>query len=130
MRSAEPSLFDGPVYNPELDNARLRQQIGRVYALMLDGEWRTLDDIQAGTAAMRDDGGRDPHASISAQLRHLRKPRWGSHTIQKREAVEGSGLWEYRMIASACGLLAGTRDHQDSAPRCPGCNGTGRLAAS
>jgi len=83
--------FDGPAYDPGLDQGRLSGQIKRVFDLMKDQSWRTLADIQAATG--------DPEASISAQLRHLRKPRFGSHIVEKRRKGEKtSGLWQYRLI--------------------------------
>lgn len=82
--------FDGPCYQPAVDQARLTGQLKRVYDLMADGVWRTLQEIADIT--------HDPHASISAQLRHLRKPRHGSFTIEKRRRGDPSrGLWEYRL---------------------------------
>ena len=44
-------------------------------------------------------------ASISAQLRHLRKPKYGSFTVEKRlrdsdaviRSAELGALWEYRL---------------------------------
>lgn len=112
----EPRLFDGPDYNPVDDNARLTSQIGRVYAAMSDGQWRTLNDIADATG--------DPHASISAQLRHLRKQRWGGHKVEKCNL--GDGLFGYRLIPSEHGLLDGT--HVDEAlVKCPCCNGRGRV---
>ena len=57
---------------------------------MRNGNWYTLEDIETETG--------DPQASISAQLRHLRKVRFGGHTIEKRrKGSEKSGLWEYRL---------------------------------
>ena len=41
-----------------------------------DDQGRTLDAIAAAAG--------DPHASVSAQLRHLRKPRVGGYTVEKR----------------------------------------------
>lgn len=38
----------------------------------------------------------DPEASISAQLRHLRKHRFGGHDVQKRRRNDGA-QWEYRL---------------------------------
>jgi hypothetical protein len=81
--------FDGAVYDPALDQQRLTKQLGRVYEVIRDGTWRTLDEIAMATG--------DPHASISAQLRHLRKARFGSHVIEKRRRQPTSGLWEYRL---------------------------------
>ena len=37
-------------------------------------------------------------ASLSAQLRNLRKPEYGAHTVEKRLDVE-RGKWEYRVVA-------------------------------
>lgn len=82
--------FDGPDYNHSLDQARLTGQILRIYNLMRDGRWRTLSEIAQATG--------DPQASISAQLRNLRKARFGSHTVSKRRRGEAErGLFEYRM---------------------------------
>ncbi len=39
-----------------------------------------------------------PPASVSAQLRHMRKPRFGGHTVE-REYV-GDGLYNYRLIVN------------------------------
>ena len=80
--------FNGP--NAEHDQARLVGQVQRVFNCMRDGVWRTLSEIEGITG--------DPQASISAQLRHLRKERFGSHSVEKRLRGEhDSGLWEYRL---------------------------------
>ncbi len=85
-----PPRFDGPDYDPELDGARLTGQILRVFACMDGAGYLTLEEIQQRT--------RDPQASISAQLRHLRKERFGGHTIDKRRRGKPtSGCWEYRL---------------------------------
>lgn len=57
--------------------------------------WLTLDELSKLTHY--------PPASISAQLRHLRKPRFGGFAVEKRrravnKAMRGDGvgaLWEY-----------------------------------
>jgi hypothetical protein len=85
--------FDGDVYIPELDNDRLSSQHDRVKYLMLDGKWRTLGEIELITG--------DPSASISAQLRHLRKPRFGAHLVEKRPRGDRrNGLYEYRVTTT------------------------------
>lgn len=85
--------FNGPVYDPKYDQFRLSGQILRVFDCMVDAKWRTLDEISKATG--------DPHASVSAQLRHLRKERFGSHTVEKRSRGEReSGLWEYQLIVN------------------------------
>ncbi len=82
--------FNGDDYKPERDDERLTGQIERVFNAIKDGRWLTLDDIASLTG--------DPQASISAQLRHLRKERFGSHDVRKRHV--DNGLYEYRMFAS------------------------------
>src|SRR5689334_6409987 len=85
--------FDGPSYDPVFDHARLTKQLGRVFECMRDGAWRTLQEIADVTG--------DPHASISAQLRHLRKPRFGASDVQKRRrGLPEHGLYEYRLVVA------------------------------
>jgi len=88
---AAPALrFNGSDYDPAIDNPRLSGQLARIFDLMIDGAWRTLDEIAAATS--------DPITSISAQLRHLRKPRFGAHVINKRPRHDrASGCWEYQL---------------------------------
>ena len=62
--------FNGSDYDPAIDTDRLRGQIRDIYDLMKDGRWRTLEEISQLT--------KHPQASVSAQLRHLRKERFGS----------------------------------------------------
>jgi hypothetical protein len=92
-----PPHFNGPDYDPEHDQARLTQQLSRIKQLMVDGVWRTLGEIEAVTG--------DPQSSISAQLRHLRKKRFGQHLVEKRTRGERSaGLWEYRLGPPGSGV--------------------------
>jgi len=82
--------FDGPNYDPALDQDRLTKQMGRVYDLMFDRKWRTLSEIEYKTG--------DPQASISARLRDLRKPRFGGYTVdRRRRGTKTRGLFEYRL---------------------------------
>jgi hypothetical protein len=55
---------------------------------MLDGKWRTLKDIEVAT--------KSPQSSISARLRDLRKPKFGSFIVE-RKRVKG-GLYAYRVL--------------------------------
>lgn len=92
--SDAPMRFDGAAYNPKHDQKRLTGQILRVFSLMLDGRWRTLSEIEKTIG--------DPAASVSAQLRHLRKERFGSHIVDKRARGNRSiGLWEYRLTPTS-----------------------------
>ena len=83
-------MFDGPAYIPERDDIRLTGQLRRIFNLMSDGKWRTLRQISSETG--------DPEASISAQLRHLRKPRFGSHEVNRMSL--GEGLHYYQLIVN------------------------------
>ena len=82
--------FDGSDYKREFDHSRLKGQALDIFKLMKDSNWRTLNDIANVT--------NHPHASISAQLRHLRKSKFGSHDIEKRN--KGNGLYEYKLIVN------------------------------
>ena len=84
----EELRFNGADYSPDRDNPRLKGQILRVWDVMKDGQWRTLRQIADLT--------HDPEASISAQLRHLRKDRFGAHQIE-REYID-NGAYKYRLI--------------------------------
>ena len=81
--------FDGSDYEPARDDARLTGQLRRIWECMKDSRWRTLAEIEATTG--------DPQASISAQVRHLRKPRFGAHRVEKRRRT--GGTWEYKLTA-------------------------------
>ena len=83
--------FAGDDYESTRDQARLTHQHARVRDLMSDGAWRTLSLISKIT--------QDPPASVSAQLRHMRKPRFGAWTVEKRYL--GKGLYEYRAILNS-----------------------------
>ncbi len=83
--------FEGSDYVRELDQKRLTGQIARVFGFMSRHGWWTLAEIEKATG--------DPQASISAQLRHLRKYKWGAHEVDKRRRGEMTqGLFEYRLI--------------------------------
>lgn len=83
--------FSGETYCPQFDHDRLAGQIRRVFDCMKDGEWRTLGEIALLTG--------DGQASISAQLRNLRKQDFGSHVVEKRARGDRrSGLYEYRLV--------------------------------
>lgn len=80
--------FNGADYQSERDNKRLAGQLLRVFDCMKGGAWRTLPEIAKITG--------DPEASISAQLRHLRKERFGGHTVIR--GYVSNGLYRYRLI--------------------------------
>lgn len=80
--------FDGDDYIHERDAERLTTQLDKVRGFMLDRQWRTLREIAIATGA--------PEASVSAQIRNLRKKRFGSYYIARRHV--GGGLYEYRLL--------------------------------
>jgi hypothetical protein len=95
MQIAIPSLSDHEGYRED------PTQLGTIRDLMLEaaarGAWLTLTEIAEPTAF--------GEASISAQLRHLRKSRHGRYRVEKRRRVLGeseagraTGLWEYQVL--------------------------------
>jgi hypothetical protein len=80
--------FDGSDYQHDRDHARLSKQQQRIFDFMKDGEWRTLKHIAYVTSA--------PETSVSAQLRNFRKPKFGSHTVEKD--YDAHGLYYYRLV--------------------------------
>ena len=91
--------FNGADYQPTRDNPRLTSQYKRIFHLMKDGAARTLTEIAKDTG--------DPEASVSAQLRHMRKEKFGRHFV-KREHL-GRGLYSYALILNGgeqLGLLS------------------------
>jgi hypothetical protein len=80
--------FDGADYNPQRDDVRLTGQLLRIWNVVIDSRWHTLKEISEKTG--------DPEASVSAQLRHLRKPRFGGYTVE-REYIN-NGLYKYRVL--------------------------------
>lgn len=91
--------FDGPAYDPAHDQRRLTGQILRVWDCMRDGRWRTLGEIAGHTG--------DPPASVSAQLRHLRKEKFGAHVVERRARGDRDiGLFEYRVLPHGQEVIA------------------------
>ena len=85
----EAARFNGPDL-VAVDHARLGEQLQRIFDLMRDGQFRTLREIREATGA--------PESSISSQLRHLRKPRFGSHVVERDHV--SNGLYQYRLIVN------------------------------
>src|SRR5258708_31266018 len=71
--------------------------------------WLTLDELAKLTHS--------PPASISAQLRHLRKPEYGGFVVEKRPRVVDTVLrgedfgtvWEYQLRRTIRRNIVGTR---------------------
>jgi hypothetical protein len=81
----------GPAYDAKKDEPAITDQRNLIKALMVDGKWRTLFEIHAALNY--------PEASVSAQLRHLRKPQFGGWLVCKKRRL-GQRVWEYRLTPS------------------------------
>ncbi len=83
-----PQLKNLPLFDPaclaQRDKPRINAQMLRVSRLMLDGMWRSLEEIALATG--------DPQASVSARLRDMRKR---GHVVERKNL--GGGLWHYRI---------------------------------
>jgi hypothetical protein len=93
----------GPAYCEAVDGGRLARQYDKIMSLMADRNWRTLHEISAALGYSE--------ASISAQLRHAKKPQFGSWRMEKQrrknELGLDSGTWEYRILPPAVPVGAG-----------------------
>lgn len=89
--------FDGATFVETRDGCRLRAQQALVALCLRDHDWWTFERLQLALLARY--GVSTSQTGISARIRDLRKPRWGSHTIERRNM--GAGLWEYRLAVSS-----------------------------
>jgi hypothetical protein len=80
--------FDGETYDVTIDYDRLKGLMKRVFLLMSDGQWRTLERISDET--------RGTEASVSARLRDFRKAKYGSLTMERKRLRKG--LFAYRLV--------------------------------
>jgi len=107
----------GPAYVDKLDGERIKDQLERVRSLMSDERWRTLAEIAFDTG--------DPQASISAQLRHLRKERFGAFIVERRRRARAGdqkkGTHEYRVLPP--------RPYAEHEKMCERCGGSGKVKA-
>jgi hypothetical protein len=92
---AKDDRFNGSDYVPMRDDIRLTGQLLRVWNVVKDGARRTLDQIAKASG--------DPAASVSAQLRHLRKKRFGAHEVHKEYIADG--LYEYWVTPNNSNLV-------------------------
>lgn len=83
--------FDGKHFDPELDAVRLTQQMRDVFECLCGGHgWLTVSEIKGMTG--------HPEASISAQLRNMRKVKFGALDIRGRYR-EGTRTFEYKYLS-------------------------------
>ncbi len=79
----------GATYDAALDQRRLSTQLLRVYALMADGQWRTLREIASAIDAASE-------AGTSARIRQLRND-YGVRVDSRRRGDGRKGVWEYKL---------------------------------
>ena len=87
MTFVEPR-FDGDDFVQARDGKRLVSQMQAIFDHMRDEKWRSVPEIAKHLGY--------PEASVSAQLRNLRKPRLGGHLVNRK--YEGSGLYLFQLI--------------------------------
>jgi len=96
----------GADYDAGIDRDRLGVQLRAIRTLMLDGKWRTVQEVAEATGA--------PENSAQAQLRHLRRPVHGSHVVEKRKRSGALNEYRVRDLADALGewlgVLSGGKD--------------------
>jgi hypothetical protein len=79
----------GPTYDEAKDGRRIKKQHEVIRDFLLNNQnWFTLSELHALLQY--------PEASISAQLRHLRKVRFGSYIVEKQRRTNGT--WEYKLF--------------------------------
>ncbi len=78
-------LFDGATYDPALDEVRLTGQMRDVFECLKHRAWVSVTEIAKRTG--------HPENSVSAQIRNLRKRRFGAWEIQRYR--HKSGLFLY-----------------------------------
>lgn len=85
--------FAGSSYIPKYDQVRLTKKLLMVFDLMRDQKYRTINEIYDELDHQV------AHTTISANLRHLKKEEFGSHTMNKRRRGDDrSGVYEYQII--------------------------------
>ncbi len=94
LHSVRPTHFPGAVYEPRLDFPRLASQVEVIRSTMHQakqaGLWLSLREIENRTGYTT--------ASISAQLRNLKKAPWFLQlSKRRRHGNPHHGLWEYQV---------------------------------
>ena len=89
----------GPAMTQD-DVPRIFTQFDELLNIMLYRGWFTLSQLHDLTGI--------PEASISAQIRHMKKPQFGSYIVNKRR-MPNSAIWEYQclppLLSGQLGLL-------------------------
>jgi hypothetical protein len=81
---------DGQSYSRERDLERLDSAMGRIFRLLGDGRWHTVEEMT--------DAGRCSPTGATARYRDLSKPKFGGFKTESKNF--GGGLWKYRRVIS------------------------------
>lgn len=81
--------FDGAT-TLGVDQPRLAGQLAKIYSLMKDGRFRTLEQIANAAGCLE--------TSASSRLRDFRKAKFGGHTVISRQVEGVPLLFEYQLI--------------------------------
>lgn len=102
--------IDGFAYEPDLDEERLRTQMRQVFSILKSTyDWLTVEQI-SNIMGERFDV-QAPEASVSAQIRNLRKRANGGYLIRGRYR-KGARIYEYKLIGQADSLFQATGQDQ------------------
>jgi len=85
--------FYGDDYVPERDEPRLTKQQERIFAVISDGGWWSVHEVNDALEVRF--GKREPEQSISRQIRYLRE------MFKTERRYEGDGLYRWRVSPNA-----------------------------
>lgn len=95
----QPSLldlaarFDSGVELTASDHIRLGAQLKRVLAVMSDGNWWSVPELEA--EIHRRFSVHDPPTSLSAQIRNAKKLKHGAHDIRR---LRIGNVYKFRLV--------------------------------
>lgn len=87
--------FDSGVTLTDDDHVRLGAQLRRVLAVMSDGQWWSVPELQAEIATRFDV--HDPEPSISAQIRNAKKIKHGAHDVRR---IRVGNVFKFRLVTT------------------------------
>lgn len=94
VMNKKENIFDGSDIDQNRDGRRLATQYDIIFNIMKDGVWRSVRQLRKMTGF--------PENSIQSQMRHSRKKRNGSHTVNKKYKTKG--LFIYQLIVNPAWL--------------------------
>lgn len=84
-KSLSGIAFDGKTFSEELDGEKLRGDLARVKAVMMDGKVRTISEIaDLANVSLN---------SVGSRIRDLKKEKFGGYPVQSRRVSKH--IWHY-----------------------------------